>query len=669
MINIFDKFNNEKVLKWIKILMFIGLSFFLLALITYKIPLPAAEDLPRQMANGRDILQGDFRSLTQNVYSFTDPTHYFANHHWLFGVLAYISYMAIGWSGMVIFKIILILGTFFLMFKTALKKANFWLVAACSIPYIILLGARGGLRPELFGYFFIALYLYIITSLEDNKKNNIIYWLIPLQILWANLHITFPIGIMLVGGFLMEKIILNYKNIWQNKLIQKLALISFLLIAVSFINPNGIKGVIYSLEANTVNGGSVVSAEVQPLFAIDNDIPKQPTDVAHIFLYLFVITTISFIVSYKSKRVFYFLAVFGTALLTFKIIRSFTFFAMIFLLVVPENFNIVFLKIREYFLSKLGLLKIKFEIFLSIIFIIIFIFVSNFFYKKGIENMQPGLGLTKTAEDSARFFIDNNLKGPILNDTDIGSYLIWYLYPKEKVFADNRFGDAYNEFFWKNEYQASFSSETKWKEVDKKYIFNTIFINQYDRGIGLRDFIFNRIHDPEWVFVYGDDYNVILVKNTLENKEIIDKYKITVDNSYERFSNLVNSENSKDQVTAADLFGLIGQVFYTQSSFARGLAINPNMPKVWFAMGKTELERSDVENSNPSLALLFLNQAISRGWNSANAYSFLALAYYRLGFIDKAKEAVAQEFKMNPKSEDVKVWMKNFIKYDAEHLK
>jgi tetratricopeptide (TPR) repeat protein len=70
-----------------------------------------------------------------------------------------------------------------------------------------------------------------------------------------------------------------------------------------------------------------------------------------------------------------------------------------------------------------------------------------------------------------------------------------------------------------------------------------------------------------------------------------------------------------------------------------------------------ELARGDRENSDPNLALVFLTQAINGGWKTVNTYSYLALAYYRLGLYDQAEAAVRKEMKLNPLSEDAKIWL------------
>src|SRR5437764_346529 len=111
----------------VKSLVFILLLIFYGSYLANKIALPAAEDLPRQMENGKNILAGQFDVLTKNVYSYTEPNQHFANHHWLYGVFAYLLHQALGFNGMVIFKIIFILVTFALLFYLVIKKADFWL--------------------------------------------------------------------------------------------------------------------------------------------------------------------------------------------------------------------------------------------------------------------------------------------------------------------------------------------------------------------------------------------------------------------------------------------------------------------------------------------------------------------------------------------------------------
>ncbi len=664
--------------KWSKIIVFTILIVFLGSLVTFKISLPAAEDLPRQMANGRDILAGNWDVLTTNFYSYTQIDHYFANHHWLYGVFAYLLHSAVGWSGMVVFKIIFILLTFSLLFWTALKRADFWLVSLCSIPTIFMLAGRSSLRPELFGYFFTALYIYLLIKLDENPKSNIIFWLIPIQIIWANMHITWPIGVMIIGGFLAEKMIdsstskvreifsiSNIKRVLINPIVKKVALLLVLITLVSFINPLGIKGVIYSLTANVGSTSLIKSSEVQPISSTIDDTPKWASIPLGLVNPVLIIVILSFIIGFRKRQIFYFFIYVGVAILAYAMIRGAPFLGIILLLAVPVNLNDIFIRFKNYIVIRFNIIKVNLEIILNILMAVVLIgfMVAN--YSNFLFDREVGVGLERNSEDSARFFIDNNIKGPIFNDTDIGSYLSYYLYPKERIYTDNRFGDAYSDDFFVNDYVGPITDEYKWQQVSDKYKFNSIFVYQYDQGYNMRDFLFRRIRDPKWVFVYGDRFAVILVRNVPENQEIIKKYAITMENAAQRFNGLTEYYDGYNQVAAADLYSLMGQPAWAMSNYAVAVAEHPEWAKIWFVMGKMELQRADLAGPNPPMALMYFKQAIDRGWKTTNSYSFLALAYFRLGQIDKAEEAVREELKINPKSEDGASWLKTIAKEKA----
>lgn len=648
-------------LKWSKAAVFAILLIFYGSLITFKIPLPAAEDLPRQMQNGKDILQGHFDVLSKNVYSYTEPDHHFNNSHWLYGIVAYLLHQAVGWGGMVVFKVLFILLTFALLFSIALRRADFWLVALCSIPMIVMLTDRASLRPELFNYFFIVLYVYALFHLEEHPKSNWVYGLIPLQVVWANMHISYPIGIMIVGGFLLEKIVLNYKELWRNALVRKLAAVAVALVAVSFINPNGIQA-IPSLVLDTSKDFPVVSSENRAIFAISDEIPKDANIAINLFLPMLLVASVSFIVGYRKKPIFYFLAYVSTAALSLLILRSLPFFAIFFLLAVSSNFNDLFLRIKKWVEGNWPIKAVGPGATFVALFTAGLIGFSLLSYQPLMADREPGIGLSRDAGAAAQFFLENNLKGPTLNDTDIGSYLIWYLYPQERIYSDNRFADAYSASFFKDDYVAPLTDEHAWKGVAAKYQFNTIFFYQYDQNSDIRDFIFRRINDGEWSLVYADRFSVILVKNTPANEDVINKFGITPANAQARFSALTASSDPEDQVAAGDIFALMGQTDWALSSYVRAVAQRPDWGKIWFIMGRVELKRPDQSNADPALGLSYVQRAIDAGWKTPNAYSFLALAYYRLNQLDKAETAARQELKLDPNYTDAKNWLDEIAK-------
>lgn len=657
-----------KSTKNIKTLIFILILVFYTSFLIYKMDIPAADDLPRQISIGQQILEGNWDILYENTFSYVEPDHTFYNHHWLSGVIFYLLYVLIGWSGLSIFKIIILLVAFSIIFKVSLQKSNFWLVAITSIPAIFVLRERTGLRPEVFSYLFIALFLYILLYFEKNPKTKKIFWLIPLQLLWVNMHVFFSIGIMLVAGFLFEKIVLNWKNLKNNSQIRKLLIVLLGVVLVSFINPRFIEGVFYRypnipLEISENQSISVFlsHATLRQDVSVYVFKPLVVMLAVSIFLFLFLYfkqkrkENLEKLDTYLKKNtipIFYILAGVATATLSFFILRALSFFGFMFLLVVPALLYPSYLYIRKNLVSSYPNV---FNFFKKVFIVILILCIIYFTYLsgKGVYNFsEKGLGAASMSEGGINFFRENNLKGPIFNDADVGSYLIHYLYPKEKVFSDNRFGDAYSKEFWDEIYIPAFTDETVWQESLEKYKFNLIFLYQYDNGPGVRQFIYNRLSDREWAFVYGDTYSIIFVRNTPENQEVINKYHITPENAYQRMDFLLNSEIEEDNIAAADIFNLLGRVDLSRNVFLDVVLNRPNNSKIWMIMGEWELSIERLENS--LLGMMYLEKAISLGQKTPEAYSFLGLAYYKLGKFNKSIEVLEEALKINPDREDAK---------------
>jgi len=134
------------------------------------------------------------------------------------------------------------------------------------------------------------------------------------------------------------------------------------------------------------------------------------------------------------------------------------------------------------------------------------IFTKNFYYSP--FDTQTGMGVLPNNNNSAEFFKENSLKGPIFNNYDIGGYLIYHLYPEQKVFVDNR-PEAYGVDFLKTPTLKYKENEETWKQWDKTYNFQTIYFYRHDATPWAQPFLIERIKDTSWSPIYVDDYTII----------------------------------------------------------------------------------------------------------------------------------------------------------------
>lgn len=186
----------------------------------------------------------------------------------------------------------------------------------------------------------------------------------------------------------------------------------------------------------------------------------------------------------------------------------------------------------------------------------------------------------------------------------------------------------------------------------KKYNFNAIFFEHYDNGPDARKFLWERMKDPAWSLVYADVYAVILLKNTPENQDIINKFKITKENIEKKLSYLSESQDVNDKIAAGDLFNLMGREDLGIASFRKIVAKRPGESRVWLIMGQWALKQNDL--SGPTLAITYLNKAIAYGEVTAEAYNLLGRAYFKTGQIENAKQTAETALKINPDYQDAK---------------
>ncbi len=503
------------------ILLVIFLAGIYTILLAQKINLTTA-DLGRHLKNGELFLQ-NFSVPQGNLYSYTNPDYTFVNHHWGSGVVFYLIYGLAGFKGLSIFFILTGLATFFIFFHIASKYSSPAIAAIISVLIIPVLGNRIEIRPEIFSYLFCGLFFWILWNYHQEKINWRWLLILPLvEIFWISLHIYFFLGPALIGAFLIDRFV-NYLTTKNKKIISQL---KWLLIALIFtaltslINPAGVNGVLYPLKIFKNYGYRLF--ENQSIWFIEKLMNYPPILYFKIVFGALIISWIAaFYLKIKNRAEFsianfIIAAAFGAA--GFLAIRNFPLFAYFALPITAINLKNSIKKESgenekpEYFTTTI----------LATIILIVLIII-NPTYWRNLNNI--GLGLEPAADKAAEFFKKEKLTGPIFNNYDIGSYLIYYLYPEERVFVDNR-PEAYPESFFEETYVPMQEKEENWQKELKKYNFNAIFFYSTDLPPCAQNFLTNRVSDPDWAPVYVDNYNIIFLMRVALNQPIIKKYKL-----------------------------------------------------------------------------------------------------------------------------------------------
>jgi hypothetical protein len=190
---------------------------------------------------------------TTDLFSYTTNHHELIPHEWLSQLLIYCAYRWGGYSGLMLW----------LCFFTALLLIAGYIL--CSIysensktaflgALIIWLFSTTGLsvRPQLIGFLFLVLEL-ILLHLGSARSPRWFFGLPPLFAIWVNSHGSFFLGLLLLGIFLLccffdfrQGLLVSFR--WDIRRRRMLALAVLLSIAALFLNPVGVKQILYPLN-------------------------------------------------------------------------------------------------------------------------------------------------------------------------------------------------------------------------------------------------------------------------------------------------------------------------------------------------------------------------------------------------------------------------------------
>ncbi len=487
---------------------FLSLVIFWCALfLSVKINLATA-DLGRHIMNGQILLHAPMAEklalLHTNFFSYTMPEQSFVNHHWASGVIFYIAQKLSGFVGLSALYTILSLIAILLFWNVARKLSNFYVAAILVLILAPLLAYRAEVRPEVWTYLFSGIFLNLLFFRRY-------LWLLPLlMLMWVNLHIGFIFGFLTLGAFWLEELVNQFRGFTND--FRKLTVILITTGITALINPFGYKILLYPFRIFEDYGYRIV--ENQSIRFLEH---INFSGGMHFLLVKFVMLAVllsTVILLFKRLKVSLSLLIITLALMVvsylgIRHIALFSLFAMVLLA-------------RPYYLL-FSRRPISPMVITSVVLVIISMAIGGqqLVKNKGIF----GWGLAPQVNAAAEFFEKNHLSGPIFNNYDTGGYLIYHLFPKERVYVDNR-PEAYTKEFFQKDYILPQENETRWLEIEKQYGFNTIFFSYRDYTPWAQSFIARRLDDKGWAPVFADHQNIIFLKENGINKKVIEKFKL-----------------------------------------------------------------------------------------------------------------------------------------------
>ncbi len=237
---------TERFREWSAQQIFVALvpALFLFALIPFAPAIIPDGDPYWHIAAGEWILANGTVPTT-DPFSHTFQGAPWTAHEWLSEIVFAIAYRLGGWGGVRVLIGLASMATAFLLARELLKYLNPVPALAVLMLALANLAIAATARPQTLVFPIIVFWLGEL--LEARRQGRAPGWiLLPVMVLWANLHGSFILGLALLGPFALEALIEGWRN-WR-VVLREWTLVSLGALFAALINPSGVSGLLFPLQ-------------------------------------------------------------------------------------------------------------------------------------------------------------------------------------------------------------------------------------------------------------------------------------------------------------------------------------------------------------------------------------------------------------------------------------
>jgi hypothetical protein len=420
-------------------------------------------DLGRHLTIGNYIIYNQVIP-TADLFSHTMIGQPLTPHEWLAQVFFALANLSLGLDGVVILEALVIASTFVIVFLDTLKRSNSYLIAA----FLTLIAAAASslhwiARPHIFTFLFIAIWTLLIRKIVNGDTK--LLWAPPLiMLIWANTHGAFISGFVVLACYLAGWVLEHYFSQARpsSKIIKDLLLIGGLSILTTLINPAG-----WHLWATSFGyiQNTYLTSHTQEYFSPDFHLSGALPFLAMISFSIFILS--------RNLRKLPFsegLLLAGWTAMGLYSARNIPLYAII---AAPILGYCLYGSINRFTVTtrtEMRIQAIEDQLKGYLIPIGIALIAALLLYK-GIPMDIQRNGNQFDSEvfpvEAVNWLDQNPQSGNMFNYFSWGGYLLYRLWPSEKVFIDGQ-TDFYGEKLTRD-YAEAISADPLWEDVFRKY--------------------------------------------------------------------------------------------------------------------------------------------------------------------------------------------------------
>lgn len=454
-------------------------------------------DIWWHLKTGQWILETGKIPVT-DPFTFTTPAAAWTPHYWLSDVLFAVVFRVRGLGGLILFKALVVAAAFFIIYRFMIRQGVNLLVAVAIVMLAVFIGHfRFLLRPHVFMFLLSAAFFWVL-SIDGRQRNLKLLWLLPLMLLWVNLHGSFFLGLVLTGCLLTEKLLTTgYRRISKKDPTAKwpvfLMLVFVLLSAVTLLSPFG-TNLLQWIVTHFARTNIAYTFQVEEHMALSWG--EHP-----LWWSFMLVTAVSFPLAFRRARLFHLLVFAATSFLAIKGVRFVALAAILQAPILGYNLQALLDRVPgEKWFSRRGL-----QAALAILLLVVggTLIFKRSFADYTVHRFGLGINQTRFPQAAVHFLRELNPAGNIYNSWPLGGYLLWEL-PERKIFLDGRYLDAQLELMA----QLNTMTEAEIEALFNRFDIRAAILSRKDRRLAA---YFSRAKD--FRLAYFDDNALLYLGN------------------------------------------------------------------------------------------------------------------------------------------------------------
>jgi len=386
---------------------------------------------------GQIILEKGIPST--DTFSFTTNQNPWLAYSWLAELIFYGVDKYTGCQGLILLQALLITLTCIFAYLTIYRETRSLRLAVILTTLAFYASPSWTLRPQLFSFLFAAIFVFLLRV--EAKKHPSLLWLLPLLIMiWANCHVYFVIGLVLLTFFSLETLLVKDKGEVPLPFRRRktILLINILCLLTPLINPY-----LYHLYIHIFNLCLHASSGWAATWIEELQSPNFHIWPMRLFEFMVMLSILAFTLSRKKPNVVTIILFIGLLHQALSHSRDITYFTIIVSIMLGYHLAHIDHSTWQRFIHpaayRAGIFKSPGPFFLGLnvsLILGLLIFIAS---KTILLINSPTLVSSKEFPVQAVEFIKSaGLPGHMFNHFNWGGYLIYHLYPDYQVFIDGR---------------------------------------------------------------------------------------------------------------------------------------------------------------------------------------------------------------------------------------